>query len=69
MPNHMDDVYFTPWTSPSFPTFDRIQPTANIANCFATMARPEICRIRVHDVSVPLFESVLSSGIDRRNAA
>ena len=22
MPNHMDDVYFTPWTSPSFPAFE-----------------------------------------------
>jgi hypothetical protein len=29
----------------AFPRSNRIQPTANIANCFATMPRPEICRV------------------------
>jgi hypothetical protein len=53
----------------AFPRSNRIQPTANIANCCATMPRSKLCRIRVHDVRMPVAESVLSSGSDRRNAA
>jgi hypothetical protein len=51
------------------PRTNRTLTMVHTHNHSATMPRPEICRIRAHDVSVPLLESVLSIGIDRRNAA